>query len=83
MRFPAVVFLAVCGAFLVIGGVLIGSGTTASIGVVLWAVAAALTLQSAVRFLADAWHDWRLKREMAEIRKGKTEPRYSRNVGLR
>jgi hypothetical protein len=83
MRFPAVVFLAVCGAFLVIGGVLIGSGPTASIGVVFWAVAAALTLQSTVRFLVDAWHDWRLKREMAELRKRVQTPRYVRGSGLR
>jgi hypothetical protein len=83
MRFPTVVFLLVCGSMLVIGGTLIGSGPTASLGVICLAVAAALILQSAVRFLVDAWHDWRLKREMAELRKRVTAPRYVRGSGLR
>jgi hypothetical protein len=83
MRFPAVVFLAVCGAFLVIGGVLIGSEVTTVAGYAFWIGAVLVVLHSTWRFATDAWHDWRLKREMREIRKGKAQPRYSRNVGMR
>ena len=62
MRFPTVVFLLVCGSMLLIGGTLIGSGPTASIGVICLAVAAALILWAVWRFVTDSLHDRRLRK---------------------
>ncbi len=65
MRFPAVVFLSVCGAFLVMGGVLIGSEVTTIAGYAFWIGALLVVLHSTWRFVADAWHDYKLRKALS------------------